>query len=214
MSNSDDNLSFSVQDCVTKLKDPIKGRKFEESIDVHFNLNINAKGASSVRGSCVLPKGNGKKVVIACIVDEVEKDNAVGADIIGNENMIADIKNTKKCNFDIMITTPSMMPKLGVIAPILGPRKLMPTPKNGTVSEDIKSAIKSARSGMSIFVTDKAGVISLRIGSLSFSDTDLMDNFNFIYDELSKLKPAGNKGKFITSIYLSSTMGSSYKVRV
>jgi large subunit ribosomal protein L1 len=169
----------------------------------------------SLRTIVKLPNGNGKKVKVAVLCEDSKNNEAKnsGADLYGSENVINDIKSGK-INFDKIISTPAMMLKIGKLGKILGPKGLMPNPKLGTVANDIKTAVKSIKSGQIEVKNDKDGNLGASIGKKSFSETKIKENYNFILDTISKEKPSGLKGNFIQSIYLTSTMGISYKLKL
>ena len=190
--------------------------KFDESIDVSFMLNLKQKKEEvGLRTVVNLPNGNGKKIKVAVLCEEnkVKEAKDSGADLFGSENLVNDITNGK-INFDKIIATPAMMPKMGKLGKILGPKGLMPNPKLGTVTNDVKSAVKSLKSGQIEIKNDKDGNVAASIGKKSFSDTKIIQNFNSVIETLLKEKPSGIKGKFILSTFLTSTMGISYKLKL
>ena len=190
--------------------------KFDESIDVSFMLNLKQKKEEvGLRTVVNLPNGNGKKIKVAvfCEENKVKEAKDSGADLFGSENLVNDITNGK-INFDKIIATPAMMPKMGKLGKILGPKGLMPNPKLGTVTNDVKSAVKSLKSGQIEIRNDKDGNVAASIGKKSFSDTKIIQNFNSVIETLLKEKPSGIKGKFILSTFLTSTMGISYKLKL
>ncbi len=190
--------------------------KFNESIDVSFNLNLKSKKEElSLRTSVNLPNGNGKKLKIAVLCEDSKikeaKDN--GADICGNETLINDITSSK-INFDKLVATPSMMPKMGKLGKILGPKGLMPNPKLGTVTNNIASIVKALKKGQIEIKADKDGNLGASIGKKSFSDDKIIENYKAIVDTILKEKPNNIKGNFILSSFLTSTMGISYKLKL
>ena len=190
--------------------------KFDESIDVSFMLNLKQKKEEvGLRTVVNLPNGNGKKIKVAvfCEENKVKEAKDSGADLFGSENLVNDITNGK-INFDKIIATPAMMPKMGKLGKILGPKGLMPNPKLGTVTNDVKSAVKSLKSGQIEIKNDKDGNVAASIGKKSFSDIKIIQNFNSVIETLLKEKPSGIKGKFILSTFLTSTMGISYKLKL
>ena len=190
--------------------------KFDESIDVSFMLNLKQKKEEvGLRTVVNLPNGNGKKIKVAvfCEENKVKEAKDSGADLFGSENLVNDITNGK-INFDKIIATPAMMPKMGKLGKILGPKGLMPNPKLGTVTNDVKSAVKSLKSGQIEIRNDKDGNVAASIGKKSFSDIKIIQNFNSVIETLLKEKPSGIKGKFILSTFLTSTMGISYKLKL
>ena len=210
----DFNKSFKVEDAVVTLK-KFSSPKFDESVDLAIVLGIDPKKSDQlVRGVMTLPKGMGKSVKIAAFVTEVESVNAknAGADIIGDDKLIEDIKKGEKINFDKCVASPEMMAKLGVLGQILGPKGLMPNPKLGTVSKDITQAIKNIKAGQTEYKTDKGGIVQAAVGKLSFKPEEISKNVKYFYQELNKSKPTTSKGIFIKRIFLSSTMGPGLKI--
>jgi len=191
--------------------------KFDESIDLSFFINVKQKkGDVNLRTVVNLPEGTGKKVKVAVVCEETKQKIAkdAGADIVGGEDFIEKIKSGD-LNFEKLISTPSMMIKLSKLGKILGPKGLMPNPKLGTVSEDVKKAVIDAKSGQIELKNDKDGNIGLSIGKKSFSDEKLLKNFNTVIETLEKEKSNSNvKGNLIKSSYITSTMGVSYKLKI
>lgn len=188
--------------------------KFDESLDVCIKLGIDTKKSDqAVRGVMNLPHTISKKIKIAVFAEGEDVDTAksAGADIVGSSELIEAVKNGK-IEFDKCISTPSMMAKVGILGQILGPKGLMPNPKLGTVSKDIKTAVKNVRSGQLEFKSDKGGLIHASVGKCSLSDEDIKKNIKFFYNELLKTKPASSKGIFVKEIFLSSTMGPGLKI--
>ena len=190
--------------------------KFEESIDLSLTLNLKQKKEeTNLRTIVNLPNGNGKKVRVAVLCEDSKNNEAKdsGADIFGSDNLINDI-TLGKINFDKLVATPSMMSKMSKLGKILGPKGLMPNPKLGTVTNDVKTAVKSLKQGQIEIRNDKDGNLGISIGRKSFSEDKLADNYNAVIDTINKEKPSGIKGEFITSIYLTSTMGTSCRVKL
>jgi large subunit ribosomal protein L1 len=191
--------------------------KFDATVEIHCCLGINPnKNEQQVRGSIVLPHGIGKTKIVAAFVEPGREKEAkeAGADIVGGEELINKISSEEKIDFDIAVATPAMMPKLAKVAKILGPKGLMPNPKDGTVNADIKKAIEEIKKGKIIFKNDEGGNVHLVLGKVSFETQKLLDNFFAFLETLKKLKPPGVKGTFIKGITLSSTMGPPVKVLV
>ncbi|CEO16993.1 50S ribosomal protein L1 [Rickettsia monacensis] len=188
--------------------------KFDPTLEIVMKLGIDPRHSDQmVRGVVNLPAGTGKTVSVAVICKEEREEEAksAGADLVGSTNIIDEIKSGK-INFDVCIATPDMMAAIGSVARILGPKGLMPNPKLGTVTLDIKNAIKNAKSGQVEYRAEKAGIIHAGLGKLSFSDQDLLKNLNAFIEAVIKAKPAGLKGSYLKAMYLSSTMGASVQI--
>ncbi len=193
-----------------------KFAKFDETFEVIFKLGVNPVHSDQVvRGVAPMPCGTGKSVRVAVLVkpENDAKAKAAGADLVGADQIIEDVK-AGKIDFDVCITTPDMMPKISMIAKVLGPKGLMPNPKLGTVAVDFESAIKKAKSGQVEFRAEKAGIVHTGIGKLSFKKDDLKSNFKSLFDSILKAKPSGAKGTYVRDLFVSSTMGPSLKVDV
>lgn len=208
----------------TNLEDAIKKvqqlaieskRNFVESLDIAVNLGIDAKQSDqSVKGSVLLPHGSGKKIrIIVFTSSEDQKKAALEAGAIeaGLEDLVVKIENGF-LGFDCCIATPDVMAKISKVAKKLGPRGLMPSPKNGTVTADVKKAVLDAMKGKVDFKNDKAGTVHCMVGKVSFSASDLLENANAVLKAIKDSKPESSKGKFIKGLYLNSTMGPSVKV--
>ena len=207
--------SETIEDAIIKVKTNCTS-KFDESIDVSFLLNLKSKKEKkNIRTVVNLPNGNGKKINIAVLCEEnkIQEAKDSGANISGSDSLINDI-TAGKINFDKLIATPSMMSKISKLGKILGPKGLMPNPKLGTVTNDIKSSVKALKSGQIEIKNDKDGNLAASIGKKSFSDIKIKDNYNTIMQTILKEKPDGTKGDFILSAFLTSTMGVSYKVKL
>mgnify|MGYP001271953203 CR=1 FL=1 len=190
--------------------------KFDESIDVSLNLNLKQKKEEvNLRTIVNLPHGNGRKIRIAVLCEEGKVNEAkdAGAVVAGSENLINDI-TAGKINFDKLIATPVMMSKMGKLGKILGPKGLMPNPKLGTVTADVKKAVKALKEGQIEIKNDKDGNIAASIGKKSFPDIKIIENFNAFIQTIQKEKPSKIKGDFILSSFLTSTMGISYKLKL
>ena len=209
----DINKIYEPLDAIKILKDR-SFVKFDETIDVAINLNIDSnKTDQNIKGVVNLPKGNGKTINVAVVASEEKQNDAKdnGADQVGGIELIDQIA-TSKINFDILIATPDMMPSLGKIAKILGPRGLMPNPKLGTVTNDVASAVKNAKSGQVKFKNEKSGIVHAGIGKLSFSEEDIFLNLKTFYSSIAKSKPDAVKGSFVRKVTIASTMGIGLKV--
>ena len=190
--------------------------KFDESIDVNFQLNLKQKKSEvNIRTVLNLPIGKNKKIKVAVICEEekLEEAKKSGADVIGSADFINNI-SAGKINFEKLVSTPKMMVKLGKLGKILGPRGLMPNPKLGTVTNEIIKTVKDIKSGQVEIKNDKDGNVGLSIGKKSFSDNNLIKNFNAVVDTIIKEKPAEVKGNFVRSAFITSTMGVSYKLKL
>lgn len=190
--------------------------KFSEGVDVAIRLGIDAKKSDqAVRGATVLPKGTGKTVRVAVFAQgpNAEIAKAAGADVIGFDDLAADIK-AGKMDFDVLIATPDAMRVVGQLGPVLGPRGLMPNPKVGTVTTDVKAAVTNAKSGQVRYRADKGGILHCKIGSVSFSPADLYENLQALLADVKKARPTSSKGVFLRKIVVSSTMGPGLTVDV
>ena len=216
LDQSKDSKKFlDIDEVIKKIKANCSA-KFDESIDVSFNLNLKQKKDEfAIRTNIQLPNGNGKKIRIAVLCEESKVNEAKesGADLFGSENIINDV-TSGKINFDKLIATPAMMSKMGKLGKILGPKGLMPNPKLGTVTNDIKSIVKLIRSGQIEVKNDKDGNIAASIGKKSFSDSKIKENYKVFLDNILKEKPSGIKGNYILSAFLTSTMGISFRLKV
>ena len=190
--------------------------KFDETLEVVVKLGVDAsKSDQLVRGVAQMPNGIGKKIIVAALVKDanVEKARNAGADIVGLDDIIEDIK-AEKINFDICIATPDVMPKISVVAKILGTKGLMPNPKLGTVTMDIEKAIRQVKAGQVKFRTEKAGIIHAGVGKLSFTLDALMGNVAALVSAVIKEKPATSRGSYIRGVFVTSTMNPSLKVDI
>ena len=209
----DRTKSYSLAEALTLVKQTATA-KFDESIDVAVNLGIDARKSDQlVRGSVVLPRGTGKTVRVAVFAqgDNVAKAKEAGADIVGFEDLAAEIK-AGKMDFDIVIATPDAMRIVGQLGQILGPRGLMPNPKVGTVSPNVAEAVRNAKAGQVQYRTDKGGIVQCTIGRASFGEDALKENLLALVDALNKAKPAASKGVYLKKMALSSTMGVGVRV--
>ncbi len=204
---------YSVQDALALAKETATA-KFDESIDVAVNLGIDARKSDQlVRGSVVLPAGTGKTVRVAVFAqgDKAEAAKAAGADVVGFDDLAAEVK-AGNLNFDIVIATPDAMRIVGQLGQILGPRGLMPNPKVGTVTMDVTTAVANAKAGQVQYRTDKGGIIHATIGRASFSIEALQQNLKALIDALNKAKPASSKGVYLRKVAVASTMGPGVRV--
>ncbi len=209
----DRTKAYSLAEALTLVKQTATA-KFDESIDVAVNLGIDARKSDQlVRGSVVLPRGTGKTVRIAVFAqgDNATKAKEAGADIVGFEDLAAEIK-AGKMDFDVVIATPDAMRIVGQLGQILGPRGLMPNPKVGTVSPNVAEAVKNAKAGQVQYRTDKGGIVQCTIGRASFGEDALKENLLALVDALNKAKPAASKGVYLKKLAVSSTMGVGVRV--
>ena len=198
-----------------KLVQSLPKVNFNESVDISINLGVDPKKSDqNVRGSSSLPHGIGKTLKVAVFADGEDAVEAkkAGAEIVGFEDLIADVKKNKDLDADVVIATPDCMAKLGALGRILGPKNLMPNPKEGTVTKNVVDAVNNAKKGQVRYKTDKAGIIHTTIGKIDFEAQKLAENINFLIDDLIKAKPSTAKGKYMTNISISSTMGPGIKV--
>ena len=191
-----------------------KAVKFDETLDISVMLNKEKnKGEGLSRGYVQLPNGTGKKIHVAVFAtgDKVKEAKDAGADVVGNEDLIKDIKDGK-INFDVAIATPDMMKNIAVIGEKLGPLGMMPNPKTGTVTDDLSKTVKNIKNGQIQFKSEKNAIVQAGIGKLSFTEENLILNFKEFVSAINKSKPDSIKGKFINKIYLSTSMGPSIRI--
>jgi large subunit ribosomal protein L1 len=188
--------------------------KFVESVELHANLNIDPKYADQqLRTTVTLPHGIGKKLTIAVLTNDEnfsEAENA-GADIVGNNELIESITKGN-INFDLLIATPNMMPKLAKLGRVLGPKGLMPSPKSGTVSSTLKATLTEFKKGKFEYKADKAGVVHVSFGKSDFTEIQLVENLQALYNSIEKNRPSGVKGKYFKNLFICTTMGPSIKL--
>jgi len=205
--------AYTIDEALEILKGASKV-KFTESVDVAIRLGVDSrKSDQNVRGSTVLPNGTGKKVRVAVFAqsENAEKAEAAGADVVGMDDLHDQIKEGD-LNFDVVIATPDAMRVVGKLGQVLGPRGLMPNPKVGTVTTDVETAVKNAKSGQVRYRTDKAGIIHTTIGKADFEVNALKGNLHALISDLVKLKPASSKGIYVQKVALSTTMGPGIQV--
>ncbi|WP_269622277.1 50S ribosomal protein L1 [Prochlorococcus marinus] len=213
LSSKIEDKPYSPLEAISLVKENATA-KFDETIEAHARLGIDPKYTDQqIRTTVTLPKGTGQKVRIAVIAkgEKVAEASAAGADLAGEEELIESI-NKGEMNFDLLIATPDMMPKVAKLGRVLGPRGLMPNPKAGTVTTDLGNAIKEFKAGKLEFRADRAGIIHVRFGKASFSAEDLLENLKVLHGTIDRNKPSGAKGRYWKSLYLSSTMGPSVEV--
>ena len=209
----------------TKVYEPIdaikilkenKYAKFDETLEVAINLGIDSnKTDQGIRGVTSLPKGTGKSINVAVLAkgDKQKEAKDAGADLVGENDLIETI-SSGKISFDLLIASPDMMPSVGKVAKILGPKGLMPNPKLGTVTPDIATAVKNAKAGQVQFKNDKGGIVHAGIGKMSFDENDLLENLKFFYSSINKSKPETVKGSFIKKVTIASTMGVGLEINL
>lgn len=204
---------YNLTDGVQILK-KVKCAKFDETLEIVLKLGVDPRHSDQmVRGVVSLPAGTGKvsRVAVICKDERIDEARSAGADVVGSVEVIDDIK-AGRINFDVCIATPDMMGVIGAVARILGPKGLMPNPKLGTVTTDIATAVKNAKSGQVEYRVEKAGIIHAGVGKLSFADQDLVSNVQALVGAVIKAKPSGARGTYLKAVYLSSTMGPSVKL--
>ncbi len=197
-----------------KLIKELDTAKFDETVEAHFRLGIDTRKADqNIRGSISLPHGTGKTVRVAVFAEgeKAREAEAAGADIIGSDELVAQIQKGE-INFDAAIATPNMMAKVGRIGKILGPRGLMPNPKLGTVTMDVAKMVSELKAGRVEYRADRYGICHVPLGKKSFSEQQLVENYASLYTEILRVKPSSAKGKYVKSISVSSTMGPGVKV--
>jgi len=211
-----ENFIYSnLTDAIATLKKTANA-KFIESIEFHANLNIDPKYADQqLRTTITLPNGIGKDIKIAALVNEnnIKEAKEGQADLIGNNDLIEEI-NKGNLNFDLLVTTPDMMPKLAKLGRILGPKGLMPSPKSGTVTTALKSTLNEFKKGKFEYKADKTGIVHINFGKSDFTDLQLIENLQALYKSIEQNRPAGVKGKYFKSLYICSTMGPSIKLDI
>ena len=208
------NTLYSATDAVKLVKET-NVTKFDSTIDIAIKLNVDPKKADQMlRGSLVLPNGSGKskKILVLAKGEQAKVAKELGADYVGDKDLIDKIKTENWFDFDIIVATPEMMPEVGKIGNILGPRGLMPNPKTGTVTPKVDTVINDIKKGMVEYRTDSYGNIHTIISKASFTETALLENLKYVVSTISKSKPTSVKGTFVQGISISSTMGPGIKV--
>jgi large subunit ribosomal protein L1 len=206
----DKEKNYSIEEAVKTVKE-LKSAKFDETVEVALNLNVDPRHADQmIRSSVVLPHGTGKKVTVAVFAkgDKIDEAKAAGADLIGDDDLLKEIQDGN-INFDVVIATPDMMGILGRVARVLGPKGLMPNPKVGTVTPNVAEAVKNAKGGQVNFRVDKKGNIHAGIGKVSFDTKQIEENLRVFIEKINRLKPASAKGRYIQNGALSLTMSPS-----
>ncbi len=203
----DSNKTYSLKEASTLVKE-INTTKFDSSVDLHIKLGVDPKKADqAIRGTVSLPHGTGKtkKVLVLCTPDKEEAAKGAGADFVGLDEFIAKIEGGWT-DVDVIIATPSVMPKIGKLGKVLGPRNLMPNPKTGTVTNDVAAAITEVKGGKIAFKVDKVGIIHASIGRVSFSAEKIAENSQELINALVRLKPSSSKGTYLKGVSMASTM--------
>ncbi len=209
----DNNKIYSLKDASTLVKE-INCTKFDSSVDVHVRLGVDPKKADqAIRGTVTLPHGTGKtkRVLVLCTPDKEADAKAAGADHVGLDEFIAKIEGGWT-DVDVIIATPAVMPKIGKLGKVLGPRNLMPNPKTGTVTNDVAAAVNEVKGGKIAFKVDKAGIIHASIGRVSFAPEKLAANTTEFLNAIIKAKPSTAKGTYLKSIYMASSMSPAIAV--
>jgi len=203
----------NLEEAITLLKETAT-TKFTESVELHANLNIDPKYADQqLRTTVTLPHGVGKQTRIAVLTNEenFEEAKSAGADIVGNDDLIEDITQGN-LNFDLLIATPNMMPKLAKLGRVLGPKGLMPSPKSGTVSSTLEATLTEFKKGKFEYKADKTGIVHVNFGKTDFTENQLIENLTALYKSIEQNRPSGVKGKYFKTLFICTTMGSSLKL--
>ena len=208
------NKTYSNLDEAIQVLKQTSTTKFVESVEFHANLNIDPKYADQqLRTTVTLPHGIGKQLKIAVLTNDENFDEAMnaGADIVDNDPLIEEIINAN-INFDLLITTPNMMPKLAKLGRVLGPKGLMPSPKSGTVTNNLEATITEFKKGKFEYKADKTGIVHVNFGKSNFDEQQLLENLQALYTSIEKNRPSGVKGKYFKSLFICTTMGPSIKL--
>lgn len=205
---------YDVEEAIELVQKTAKAN-FDETVDLSLRLGVDPKHADQqVRGAVVLPHGTGKSVTVLVFAkgEKAEEAKAAGADYVGGEELVQKIQSENWFDFDVVVATPDMMGVVGRIGRILGPKGLMPNPKSGTVTFEVEKAVNEIKAGKVEYRVDKASIINVPIGKVSFGTEKLKENFNTIMDAIVKAKPAAAKGRYLRSVTVSSTMGPGVKI--
>ncbi len=211
-----EDREYSLKDAIYLLKE-IKSSNFDESLDISMNLNVDPKYADQmVRGTITLPHGTGKSVKVLVIASGEKQKEAeeAGADFVGGEELVAKIQKENWFDFDVVVSTPDMMKHVGKLGKLLGPKGLMPSPKSGTVTFNIKSVVEEIKSGRVEFKVDKTGNIHSSVGKISFDAEKLYENARAFIVAVIKARPVALKGKYVKGIYISTTMSPSIRLSI
>lgn len=210
------NTSFSnLTEAIEVLKETATA-KFVESVELHANLNIDPKYADQqLRTTVTLPHGIGKQIRIAVLTNDenIDEAKAAGADIFGNDDLIENITKGE-INFDLLIATPNMMPKLAKLGRVLGPKGLMPSPKSGTVTSTLTETLEEFKKGKFEYKADKTGIVHVSFGKSNFTNLQLIENVTALYKSIEQNRPSGVKGKYFKSLFICTSMGSSIKLNL
>ena len=212
--SGDSSCSYSAEEGIRELLQSAKA-KFRESVDVAIKLSVaDSKSGESIRGAVVLPKGLGREVRVAVFAEgeHAKHASSAGADVVGDGELIEDIKKGRRLDVDWCIATPDFMPQISAIAKILGPRGLMPNPKFGTVTLELAKMVGVIKSGQVKFKSDRYGIVHVKIGDVSFAPGDLLENFNAVVAAVQGLRPATVKGSYVRGVFVNSTMGRSFRI--
>jgi large subunit ribosomal protein L1 len=209
----DSNKNYSIEEASKLVKD-INCTKFDSSVDIHVRLGVDPKKADqAIRGTVTLPHGTGKtkRVLVLCTPDKEAEAKAAGADLVGLDEFITKIDGGWT-DIDVIVATPSVMPKIGRLGKVLGPRNLMPNPKTGTVTNDVGAAVQEVKGGKIAFKVDKVGIIHASIGRVSFEPKKIQENAQELINSIIKLKPNTAKGTYLKSVSMASTMSPGISV--
>ncbi|WP_420392772.1 50S ribosomal protein L1 [Acuticoccus sp.] len=211
----DHRATYPLAEAIAMLKSR-SAVKFDETVEVAINLGVDPRHADQmVRGVCVLPNGTGRDVRVAVFArgDKADEARAAGADVVGAEDLVADVQGGK-IDFERCIATPDMMPLVGRLGKVLGPRGLMPNPKVGTVTPDVGQAVRDAKGGAVEFRVEKGGIVHGGVGKVSFDEDKIAQNVRAFYDAVQRAKPTGAKGTYMKKVAMTSTMGPGIKVEL
>lgn len=212
-SKVDKNKSYSLKDASSLVKE-VNTTKFDSSVDLHVRLGVDPKKADqAIRGTVTLPHGTGKtkRVLVLCTPDKEGDARAAGADFVGLDEFIQKIEGGW-VDVDVIVATPSVMPKIGKLGKILGPRNLMPNPKTGTVTNDVAAAVNEVKGGKIAFKVDKAGIIHASIGRVSFAPDKIAENSHELLNAIIKAKPSSAKGTYLKSVFMASSMSPGIEI--
>jgi large subunit ribosomal protein L1 len=213
LKKTNNTVYSNLEEAITLLKET-GTTKFIESVELHANLNIDPKYADQqLRTTVTLPHGVGKQTRIAVLTNEenFEEAKSAGADIIGNDELIDQITQGN-LNFDLLIATPNMMPKLAKLGRVLGPKGLMPSPKSGTVTSTLEATLTEFKKGKFEYKADRTGIVHVNFGKTDFTDNQLIENLKALYQSIQQNRPSGVKGKYFKSLFICTSMGSSLKL--